>query len=406
MANENTQGLKAEQWVKEFAQGYRILNTKAFSLEKVLPILNNQLQYKLLKARPHLSSEFPFANEWIDAILSNKQALGDAQEKSGLAAKLLDSCLATDLILRLKDNNSKEQVVAIDVTANPEKEQEKLNTIRGKRDKDDHPNFNRNANLTDVRRVLGITKHLILVINPDNPPADEQLLNTIYTFANQPAKTGSINLYSNVPQSALTEQISSPPQSALEVPLDPNLAKVLSLIEQLPEKELTNTVQRVQNYFASMPPSPPTQVEQLAVQEEIKSLLAKIPTLWQRQERQANNVSSMRKDPLRAWNKKHDAALGELQQTMKLIKETIRQKEQKESQLHDWAQTHKVYQAWLSDPQTKQMQDVAAVLKMPQIQKRVNQIRQKAIGQQQQTKVEPKQQRSRPNPKRDQGLSL
>lgn len=49
---------------------------------------------------------------------------------------------------------------------------------------------------------------------------------------------------------------------------------------------------------------------------------------------------------------------------------------------------------------------ITKVFKMPQIQKRINQIRQQAIGQQQQIKVEPKQQRSRPNPKRDQGLSL
>lgn len=201
MENEDSQGFKAERWVKEFAQDYRIVNTQPFSLETVVPLLNNQLQYKLLKARPHLSSKFPEANEWIDAILSNKRAVGDADEKAALAAQLLDSCLATDLVVRLRDNHAQEQIIAIDVTANPDKEPDKLNTIRGKRDIDDPPNFNRNANLPAIRRRIGITKHLVLVVNPDNPPDPEHLLTQVYVFANAPAKTGSLNLWTAVPNS-------------------------------------------------------------------------------------------------------------------------------------------------------------------------------------------------------------
>lgn len=406
MSQPNTKGVKAEEWVKDFARQYRILNTTPQSLEKVVSLLKDQLQYRFALARPHVRKEFGLANEWINSIVAGKRVSGSNEEKAKLAEKLLDLCVATDIMLRLKDNRGNEHLIAVDVASNPNSEPEKLNIIRGKRDAKDTLGFNRNQNIGQVRQVLGITKHLILVINPDNPPAHEQFLNTIYAFTNQPAKTGSINLYSNVQQSALTNQVSSP-QPTLREPLDPNLAKVLSLIERLSDKELINTVQRVQNYLASMPLPPPTQAEQLAVQQEIKELLPQIQLLWQRQERQVEIVEAMQKNPLRAWDKKYNAAFAELQQTMKQIKEAIGQKDQKESQLKDWEQQEKVYKTWLSAPQTKQMQDAAAVLKMPQIKERVNQIGQKVIGQQQtQKKQELRQQRSRPDPKCDQGLSL
>lgn len=408
MNQPNTKGVKAEEWVKDFAQQYRILNTIPLSLEKVVLLLENQLQYKLALARPHVRKEFGLANEWINSIISGRRVSGNIEEKGKLASKLLDLCVATDTMLRLKDNKGNEHLIAVDVASNPNSEPEKLDIIRGKRDTKDSPGFNRNQNIGQVRQALGITKHLILVINPDNPPAREQLLNTIYAFANQAAKTGSINLYSQPPQVALSNQVSSPPQSADQVQLDPNLTKVLSLIERLPEKELANTVQRVQNYLANMPPLPPTQAERLAVQQEIKELLPQIQSLWQRQERQVQIVESMQKNPLRAWDHKYDAAMAELQRTMKLIKEAITQKDQKESQLKDWGQQEKVYKAWLNDPQTKQMHQVAAVLKIPQIQERVHQMRHKEQQRQQQTlsKLEPKQQRARPNLEQGRGLTL
>ena len=195
MSRPDTKGTKAEEWVKDFAQQYRILNTVPFSLEKVVPLLESQLQYKLICARPYVREEFGLANEWIDSILSSKRVSGSIKEKGKLAEKLLDLCAATDVILRLKDNRGNEHSIAVDVASDPNSEQKKLDIIRCKRDPKDAPGFNRNQNLGQVRQVLGIAKHLTLVINPDNPPDREHLLNRIYAFANQPAKTGSINAW-------------------------------------------------------------------------------------------------------------------------------------------------------------------------------------------------------------------
>lgn len=93
VSQSETQGKKAENWVKDFAQQYRILDFNSFSLEKVVPLLEGQLQYKLICARPHVRQEFGLANEWIDSIISSRRVSENAEEKVRLAEKLLDLCV-------------------------------------------------------------------------------------------------------------------------------------------------------------------------------------------------------------------------------------------------------------------------------------------------------------------------
>jgi len=100
----------------------------------------------------------------------------------------------------------------VDVTTNPNLEGEKLDTIRGKKDPSDPPNFNRNKNLPAVRRELGINKHLVLIVNPDCFPEPELLLGQLYAFANAPAKTGSLDLWMPTPELSFSlEQAVIPP---------------------------------------------------------------------------------------------------------------------------------------------------------------------------------------------------
>lgn len=191
-----TQGKRAELWFKEFLRTYYIHNKQDFPLEDTVKLLDAQLQFKFNWARRFLDKEFSTANEWIDSILlHNRRITAEPYEKARLTDVLLDKTLATDAITVVNDNQGKEQRIAVDVTANPYKEQEKLSAIRGKKDVRDPPGFNQNANFSIVRQKLGITKHLVVVINPDNPPDPERLLNEIYAFANQSAKTGSIDAW-------------------------------------------------------------------------------------------------------------------------------------------------------------------------------------------------------------------
>lgn len=211
---EKRSGFVAEEWVKEFAKSHGILSNIELPLERVVKQLDEKLQFKLSKARPHLAAKFAFANEWIDSILHRTgQATGRAEEKAGLAALLLDYAMATDTILALRDNHGKQQVIAVDVTSNPQEEQYKLNTIRGQRDPRDLPGFNQNANIAAMRKELGIDKHLVLVINSKNPPEPALLLQKLYAFANQSAKTASINLFSPLEISQGKQQENLPAQN-------------------------------------------------------------------------------------------------------------------------------------------------------------------------------------------------
>lgn len=403
MSQEMTKGAKAEAWTKAFARQYGILLATTFSLEKVVTLLENQLQYRLVLAKPYVRKEFALANEWIDSIVAGKKVSAPTEEKSKLAVKLLDLCVATDVILRLKDNRGNEQLIAVDVASNPGSEQSKLDTIRGKRDAKDTPGFNRNQNIGQVRQALGITKHLILVINPDNPPKSEQLINAIYAFGNQVAKTGALNLHQSLTQETAANVDSSSKQSNEAALLSPEQLKILAVIERLSEKELINTVERVQAYFANQPQKPPTSTEKLALQQEEDKLQSQISYLWQCQKSQIILLESMQRNPLKAWNKKYDKACNELEQTMQVINKIDAQKDQIHHQLQVWAKQTETYGAWVNEPQTKQMYQVAQVLKHPLIEQRIERVKQQLH--QKQTQLDARNQQS-PRRDRGQGLSL
>lgn len=213
---EKSQGELAEEWVKEFARSNRILSKQDYPLERVVIAFNDQLQLRLHSARLHIDKYFPFANEWLDLILAGRSLpeRSSQQSKIELTHKLLDLVLATDLIVALKDNHGQERSIAIDITADPQKEQEKLNTIGGRRKDRDPTKFNRNRNIPEIRESLGIDKHLVLVLNPNYPPSYEQLLAELHGFANVSTRTRSINLWSSTNDISRTSQ--QPQSSALK----------------------------------------------------------------------------------------------------------------------------------------------------------------------------------------------
>lgn len=212
-----SQGDLAEEWVKEFALSNRILSKQAYPLERVVIAFDNKLQLRLHSARLHIDKHFPFANEWLDLILAGRSLpeRSSQQTKIELTHKLLDLVLATDLIVTLKDRRGQERSIAIDVTADPQKEPEKLNTIGGRRKDRDPTKFNRNRNIPEIRETLGIDKHLVLVLNPNYPPSYEQLLAELHGFANVSTRTRSINLWAETNDISRTSQ---QPQSSVLKP--------------------------------------------------------------------------------------------------------------------------------------------------------------------------------------------
>ena len=133
----------------------------------------------------------------IDEILSGKTPVNFTENNQAeLSAYLMDRVVATDAIVKARDNSGVLKTIAVDVTVNPKEEEEKLGRIQGRREPDDAIGYNRNTNLPSVRKELGIDKHLVLTLNSDRQklPSYEKLLSEIFAFANGRSNTKAINL--------------------------------------------------------------------------------------------------------------------------------------------------------------------------------------------------------------------
>jgi hypothetical protein len=73
---------------------------------------------------------------------------------------------------------------------------------------------------------------------------------------------------------------------------------------------------------------------------------------------------------------KYNEAFANLSHTTKSIEHAIVQKDGCRQQLQEWAKLEQEYQTWSNNPKTAQMQEIASVLKLPQMQERLTQIRQ------------------------------
>jgi hypothetical protein len=190
-------GSQAEEWFKKFAERAYMLSNLEYPTTSLVRLLNKDLAHRLTNARMFIYGHIPLGDEWIDEILRGKTPVDfteNNQEK--LSAYLMDRVVATDAIVKARDNSGILKTIAVDVTVNPTEEEEKLGRIQGRREPDDAVGYNRNVNLPSVRKELGIDKHLVLVLNSDRQklPSYEKLLSEIFAFANGRSNTKSINL--------------------------------------------------------------------------------------------------------------------------------------------------------------------------------------------------------------------
>ena len=209
MSKAKTDGARAEEYVKEFATYTRIAADVEAPVETLINLLDTFHQHIFTESRMYLEQRedlkpYPLVNDWIDGILNEQQlpAKTDQDFKQALKGNLLDLCLATDVLVTVNNTKGESQLIAIDVTTNPNAIDTKLRVIQGKRkDGDPKKKFNPNKNVIPLRKKLGIDQHLILVVNPKNYPSYKTLLREIYAFANQPSRTGSVNL-TDIPHEA------------------------------------------------------------------------------------------------------------------------------------------------------------------------------------------------------------
>lgn len=195
-------GLRAELYAKAFAKEARIASDIAVNTESTIKLLDRYNQHNLtwarlyIERRPEMQS-YPFVNDWIDSTIKSQDYPGriDEQFKAQVKETLLDTAFSTDLIVKVNDNRGKSQIIAIDVTVKPPDKESKLRKVRGQReDGDSTKKFNPNCNYPKLRTMLGINKHIVLVMDAKQYPSYETLLTEIYAVANQPAQTAALDL--------------------------------------------------------------------------------------------------------------------------------------------------------------------------------------------------------------------
>lgn len=195
-------GFRAELYVKRFAKEARIASDIPNSPEATIQLLDRYNQHNLtwarmyIERRPEMES-YPQVNDWIDSVIKDQRYLGiaDEQFKSTVKDTLLDTAFSSDLIVKLNDNRGQAQVIAIDVTVKRLDYDSKLRKIRGQReDGDASKMFNPNRNYPKLRSMLGIDKHIVLVMDAKQYPSYATLLTELYAVANQPSQTAALNL--------------------------------------------------------------------------------------------------------------------------------------------------------------------------------------------------------------------
>ncbi len=182
----------------------------------------------------------------------------------------------------------------------------------------------------------------------------------------------------------LSTEVNEQLQSAI-ANLDQQLSQQSVLLKQingLSNQEFLQLRQQVRAYLEALPPQLPAEAQRQTVCQEISRLSTQIEQLWQQHSSLAKVVEQMQKNPFRLWNKKYDEAFANLAHTTKSIEHAIAQKDGCRQQLQEWAKLEQEYRIWSSNPQTAQMREIASVLKLPQMQERLTQIRQELLQQQ------------------------
>ena len=155
-----------------------------------------------------------------------------------------------------------------------------------------------------------------------------------------------------------------------------NRVATIEALNHLGDRDFLQLHQDVSNYFKATPPKPPSLADRQLVQSEIDKLTTLLNDLWVNQASQVALVESMQLQPFSAWNKKYEEAVKKLETTMETISASIAQKDQKENQLKEWSKQSETYQKWEQSPRTIEMRSLSFVLKIPQMQQRLTNIKQ------------------------------
>jgi hypothetical protein len=190
-------GAETEKWFKKFTEDTSIDSTVDCRVELLVRLLDRELNSRLINAQIRIYKDLPKGGEWIDTILSGKTPNPFTElEKNRLLEYLCDKVIAIDGVVELIDNKGSPQKIAVDVTIKESEEQDKLAKIQGRPTSKQFKNAEDNRNIPAVRKILGINKHIVLVLNSyrHKLPSYDYLLNQLQSVANTKGNTKSLNL--------------------------------------------------------------------------------------------------------------------------------------------------------------------------------------------------------------------
>ncbi len=185
------------------------------------------------------------------------------------------------------------------------------------------------------------------------------------------------------------------PNAAHEV----NEHPLVRMLNQLGDSDFSQMERAVKQYFSNEPPLPPSVDQQQIVQNKAQELDTQINNLWKQHTASNEEVNRLKNHPFRAWNKDYESAINQADKTLQVISQSTAQKDLHLNQLKQWKNQGEVHRAWENAAPTVKMRELAETLKLPNMQERLNNIRQRQLSQAQehQTSLNSNQQEQQQN---------
>jgi hypothetical protein len=109
-------GPQTEEWFSNFAERAYMLSKLDYSTVSLVRLLDKDLSHRLTNARMFIYGYLPLGDEWINEILSGKTPSTFTQtNQDELRAYLLDRVVATDALVKVRDNGGILKTIAVDV---------------------------------------------------------------------------------------------------------------------------------------------------------------------------------------------------------------------------------------------------------------------------------------------------
>jgi len=173
----------------------------------------------------------------------------------------------------------------------------------------------------------------------------------------------------------------------VEVIVQPDAAQEVSelpmvrMLNQLDDLDFAQMRRVIEQYFSNEPPLPPPIAQQQIVQNKVQALDRQITSLWEQHAAQNKEVNRMKNHPFRAWNKEYESAINQSEKVLQTISQSVAQKDLNQNQLNEWEKQAEVYHTWQNAAPTLKMRELAETLKLPNMQERLNNIRQFQLSQ-------------------------